>query len=283
VVNHSTNRLLSVGLLIVFSASCASGQQQAATAQTANAAVASPPAESRTMPELPPKPAKVVCNGDQLTITADNSTLGSILAAVHGCAGVQIDIPDGATTSRVFDHLGPGSIRQVLTTLLNGTDFDYVIGSSVSNPQKIETILLTLRTSDTPAGNAAGDRTLTPLRRAWMQSRENAKPSPARNPEESIQVTDNTSTPEVQEEAQPAKPENTSSSAPQAPANSQNPNPPAADAAPAASAETPATPSADAPANSNQEKSPTEDKITNMQQLFEQRKQMIENQNAPPK
>lgn len=277
---YDASRLLSVGLLIVLSASCAGGQQTPAADEKANTQAVASSTEPKTMTELPPVPPKVICNGDQLTIAADNSTLGSILAAVHGCAGVQIDIPDGATSSRVFDHLGPGSIRQVLTTLLNGTDFDYVIGSSVSNPQKIETILLTLRTSDAPAGNATGDRSVTPLRRAWMQSRENAKPAPARSSEEPSQVTGDSSTPAVADDSTSAPADSPSGTVPQAPANS--PNPPAADA-PAASAEPPAAPPADAGANSSPEKSPTEDKITNMQQLFEQRKQMIENQSAPPK
>jgi len=87
----------------------------------------------------PPKAPKVTCIGDQLTISADNSTLGGVLAAVHNCTGVKVDIPEGAASSRVFEELGPGPARQVLEALLSGTELDYVIGSSSSDPQKIET------------------------------------------------------------------------------------------------------------------------------------------------
>jgi hypothetical protein len=41
-----------------------------------------------------------------LTIIADNSTLGGVLAAVHSCIGVQVDIPEGAAGKRVFENLG---------------------------------------------------------------------------------------------------------------------------------------------------------------------------------
>src|ERR1700688_3804829 len=117
--------------------------------------------------ETPPNPPKVTCKGDQLTIIANNSTLASVLAAVHSCTGVQIDIPQGIADSRVFDQLGPGPAREVLTSMLEAMNLNYVIGSSDANPDKVDSVLLIARVGDGPAVAGIPDRDMSPNRRAW--------------------------------------------------------------------------------------------------------------------
>jgi hypothetical protein len=294
VANRDAIRLLSFGLLVALSASRFSAQDaSAAVDDPKEVASAAQIPKAKAIAEMPPNQPKVTCKGDQLTISAENATLGSVLAAVHTCLGVQIDVPDGATASRVFDQLGPGPVRQVLTTFLSGTDFDYMIGSSVSDPQKVETVLLTLRASGSPngalVGGAVGDRPLTPARRAWMQGRQNGRTGTPPGEDASPAAVDSQNAPVADDSAvTPAESPagNGTQTAPTTPVASNTPATPtpAVDASTAAPAlaDNAAAPPSDASRNSAQDKG-IEDKITNMQQLFEQRRQMTENQSASPK
>ena len=247
--------------------------------------------------ENPPKAPKVTCDGDQLTISANNATLGSVLAAVHACIGVQIDIPSGAGGGRTFEELGPGPARQVLETLLSGTDFNYVIGSSDADPGKIETVLLLERKTEVAANAAPIDRSTAAGRRAWMESMRNASRS-GRTAEEVSQPTDEPAETSAVEDA-PATPalaaappaDATNANAGQPPA-SDTPAAPVADAPPAppAAAEMIVAPSSGSPAP---ELSPsvgmapdsgksTADRISEMQQMFAQRRQIQAVQSQSP-
>jgi hypothetical protein len=267
-----------LSLLVSLSASVVSAQEPSPPAGNANGATDSsvPVANVRTLAELPLSPPTVVCNGQQLTITANNSTLGSILADVHNCTGAQIDIPDGASSSRIFDHLGPGPARDVLTALLGETGFDFVIGASDQSPEKVASVLLMARAKD-PAEAAIADRNLTPARRAYLQMLRNARPR-SETPE------DNTQEPESTTDA------STTEQPPVTPAHSAgtNANPlPASDpssvAAPGATPlSTPSsTPSSAGATPSSTQSGSTEDQINNMEQLFEQRQKMMQGQNPP--
>lgn len=165
-------RLLASVLLVALVAPALSAQgmsdQTNGGGQEGIGGAATPPA---TLAENPPKAPKVTCDGDQLTISANNSTLGSVLAAVHACIGIQIDIPAGAGGGRTFEQLGPGPERQVLESLLSGTDFNYVIGSSDEDPGKVETVLLMERTTEVAANAPPSDRSLSPARRLWLGPR----------------------------------------------------------------------------------------------------------------
>jgi len=134
-------RLLGVVLLAGLTATAMEGQG-ASGPTNGGSQIANASAAPAIMSQGPARTPKVTCAGDQLTISANNATLGSVLAAVHACIGIQIDIPEGAGKSRTFEELGPGPEREVLEELLSGTGFNYVIGSSDADPGKIETILL---------------------------------------------------------------------------------------------------------------------------------------------
>jgi hypothetical protein len=279
--NKSANRLLFLWLMAGLAAPGYKAQETPApkSESTQPVAPASAATTSTTLPELaPPKLPKVTCAGDQLTISADNSTLGGILAAVHACIGVQVDIPEGAGGSRVFGELGPGPARQVMESLLNGTDFNFVIGSSEKNPQKIESVLLILRPTETAsAHDATSDRTLTPARRAWLQNRQNRAASLASD-EEHPAADETPSTQEAEDATAPV--DNPGTNTTQVPANDAQP--PASDAPSSSGDKTAApAPTPDSPSGPSPSADPTrstEDRITDMQQLFQQRRQMSQNQ-----
>jgi hypothetical protein len=91
---------------------------------------------------------QVTWDGSLLTIITNNSTLADILAAVHAKTGAEIDMPESASRERTAARLGPGPIREVLSSLLSWTGFNYVIQASDQNPDGIQSILLIPRPKD---------------------------------------------------------------------------------------------------------------------------------------
>jgi hypothetical protein len=299
--NHAT-RLLSCGILFAGYA-CGVWAQEITKVAVPGSGETFGPVVSLDPAATTPKPPQISCQGDQLAITADNSTMGSILAGVHACTGVEIQMPNGFAEERTYTKLGPGPTREVLDALLSSTEFNYVIESSNSGQKRILTILLTTRSTDANGGkdssgaSLAENLTMTPAHRAWLASRNAARP---------------TSAPIEDEEVAPAN------EAPGTSLVSENPVPPqtskaavvgtdAADSrdhlqgndAPDQAAGAPHAPEATAPSNAvlsaaapvpaspdSSEEQPAakvlQNKINQMQQLFEERKKMIANPSATP-
>lgn len=258
------------------------------------AATASPPA---TLPEAPPKAPKVTCDDGHLRISADNSTLGSILSAVRACTGVQIDVPEKAGAERVFEDLGPGPQREVLEELLNGSDFNYVIGASDADPEKVETILLMDRKTELAANDIPAGRELTPARRAWLERHQIYKlagTSGETTPSADDSSTDTTTPEDVSSAPAPADNAGADGAA-QTPAPAPVPTPAASTDSPAPAADPSAQPApqenvvvpeaATSPAPTSENGNnpaldsgkSTSERIADMQQMFEQRKQMVQN------
>lgn len=275
-------RLLSIGL-IVLSTAFANAQDKLVNAADVTPPLA-PPAPAPVIPKRPaemmPKPPQVTCRGDQLTISADNSTLEAILASVKGCTGAHIDIPDGAGKVRAFEELGPGPVREVLDELLSGTQYNYVIQSSDVNPARVEAVMLSMRTTDDgkPA-TLSTDIPLTNGRRKWQLMQKFDKPDPSATAEEN--GADATDVPVAAD----------SVATPAAQAAERNASASAADASSAEASATLAPPTQGispvvAPNSSADPSQAVQDRISSMQQMFEQRQKMIEKQNqnqaAPP-
>jgi hypothetical protein len=104
---------------------------------------APPPLSPEQMPASPPQ---IAFSNDTLTISANNATLGDILRAVHRQTGAAVDMP-GNATDRVVGRFGPGPVRDVMTSLLNGSHFNYVLLGSQTNPNGLERIVLISRSS----------------------------------------------------------------------------------------------------------------------------------------
>ncbi len=123
----------------------------------APAPVAPPTPVELTLEQSPAVSPRVTYQNHELTIVAENSTLGDILRAVKTQTGASIDFPANAN-SRVVTHLGPGPSRDVLAKLLNGTLFNYVLMGTVNDPSAVGKIILTQKPSGSdsqPAVNPA--------------------------------------------------------------------------------------------------------------------------------
>jgi hypothetical protein len=226
-----------------------------------------PPVPEKTAPE----PPLVTYDGIHLTIFCDNSTLADVLAAVRDQTGADIEIPANAFRERVAARLGPAPARDVLTSLLSGTDLDYVIQASDEDDQAIQTVILTprLKATSNTAVATGGFRSASPYRRGGQPAPE---PEPV------------TAEPETVEAADPSL-----AAAPPAPATEGSPNePPPSTANPAStSASTPPTPQSlqaaatPAPAGSTMSQPQTtfQGIVSDLQQRYEQRRQLQQEAN----
>jgi hypothetical protein len=108
-------------------------------------ALAAPPSPL-TLAQMPASPPQVTYSNGALTIVAENSTIGDILRAVHAKTGTVMDI-SGNPTERVVSRFGPGSPREVLAQLLNGSDFNYVILGSAVDAGTVQRVVLSPKSS----------------------------------------------------------------------------------------------------------------------------------------
>jgi len=271
--------LLPLGLFVL-STSIACAQSTTDTAEPA-VAPAPPPPPARPA-EMPPKPPIVACHGDTLTISADNSTLESILALVRGCTGAKMDVPEGAGKVRSFEQLGPGPVRKVLDELLSGTQYNYVIQSSDENPAKVETVLLTMRTGGGPGGASSNSEVVstdipaTAGRRAWAHMQKFDKPDPNSETDLNAQAAAEASFGgDANAAPAPAEP-----AAAAGAAQGATPGSAPDDASAATAANAPPPPPALGISPSTDAKSAVQDRINSMQQMFDQRRQMMQKQNT---
>lgn len=116
-----------------------STRQKTAVAAKPAAAPALPPAPPQPQWPVndPPKQASVAWSAQGLSIDAQNSSLEQILRDIATQTGVKIEGMD--KDERVFGEYGPGQPRDVLSELLEGTDYNVLmVGAGAGGtPQQI--------------------------------------------------------------------------------------------------------------------------------------------------
>ncbi len=126
-------------------------------------------------PPAPP-PLVVSFQAGKLTITSNKASLSEILYAVHQHTGADIAIPAGAEQEKVVAQLGPASAPEVLSHLLNGSRFNFLILSSATDPSTLDRVILSAR----PDGPATAYQ---PLPQARSQADEDVEAeAPSRTP-----------------------------------------------------------------------------------------------------
>jgi hypothetical protein len=214
-----------------------------------------------TPPEEAPSFVRVTSDGNQLMIQAKDCALSEILDAVRAKTGASIDV-SGRAAEHMTVKIGPGPARQVISSLLGWTDFDYVIQGSDVDAVTIQTIMLFPKTKSTPS-QAVGTPALGPNRQPLASQPPRATPEPATPPAAP-------ETPEP-ESATPAPAQPTADAAPPAPTTTT----------PIPTNYERSTANAAAMSDSTAGKS-TSEMIQDMQQLYEQRKQIQQEHNQTP-
>ncbi len=85
-----------------------------------------------------------------LSIRANKASLSEVLSEVHRRTGAEIAMPAGAEAEQVFTSLGPGSPKEVLAALLNGSHFNFIVVGSERDPGGIRRVVLTPKEGGTP-------------------------------------------------------------------------------------------------------------------------------------
>jgi hypothetical protein len=140
--------LFLVGLLWLTAAGLCSAKPRhlKAAAKPGQPAEQTQTAPPPTLAQMPASAPQVAFQSGELTISAQNSTLGDILKAVRAQTGATIDLP-GNAPERVVGTFGPGPARDVLTSLLNGSHFNYLLLGSSTDPNALDHVILMAKSS----------------------------------------------------------------------------------------------------------------------------------------
>jgi len=114
--------------------------------------VAQVPLRPSQMPAVAPR---ISYTDGKLTVVAENSTLGDVLNSIHNATGMQIESSGGGASERVAAKIGPGTVREVLLAVLEGSRYDYILLGSESNPENIDKVILTPKSGGVGAPTTA--------------------------------------------------------------------------------------------------------------------------------
>ncbi len=155
-------RFAVLALLGILGVTLPAAAQQPAAPGPAKPAPSAPadaaPPTATTPEQMPAQPPQVTYRDGQLSIVAQNSRLSDILNAVRSRTGATLDMPPETAQERVAMQLGPAPAAEVLSDLLDGSRFDYVILGSPQDPSAVVTLILTRRSAAEPASAAQASR-----------------------------------------------------------------------------------------------------------------------------
>jgi hypothetical protein len=162
--------LLVLGSSLLIQGMSVAGQSaQPPQAKKGAASGANPPAAEPAAPApapvvLPPEQAPahapvIAWDGQLLTVDAENSSLSDVLLGIRSRTRASIEMPASTNRERIAVHIGPAPIREVLSSLLYGTNFNYVIQSAEDDDGAVGKVILTARDGD-QSGDAAASDTL---------------------------------------------------------------------------------------------------------------------------
>lgn len=77
-----------------------------------------------------------------LTIKSSKASLAEILGAVQQRTGADVTLSPGAEQEKVAADIGPAPAPEVLTRLLNGSKFNYLILSAANDPHVLDKVIL---------------------------------------------------------------------------------------------------------------------------------------------
>jgi hypothetical protein len=83
-------------------------------------------------------------NGE-LMVKADKATLAEILNEVRRQTGASISMPPAANQEQVFGSFGPAAPRDVLSSILNGSQFNFIILGAENDASRLQSVTLTSR------------------------------------------------------------------------------------------------------------------------------------------
>jgi hypothetical protein len=137
----------------------------------------------------PPTPAQVTYRNNLLTVQATNSTLAGLLIAIRNKTGIQFEGLEAGATERVAISMGPAPEGEVLSAILGGSKFDYVVLERQDSPGTVQRVLLSPRAggSPAPAGAAPPPAAVNGEDDEEADEAENPQDTPVRPPLTQVQ------------------------------------------------------------------------------------------------
>jgi len=131
-------------------ASSVASPAQAATNPQVPAAQTQQQAETSKVPASAPR---ISYQNNELTVVAENASLGEVLNGIRAATGMKIEGSSGSA-DRVTAKIGPAPVRDVLLSLLEGSRFDFAMLGSETDPQRVERLLLSARSTSSATNTA---------------------------------------------------------------------------------------------------------------------------------
>jgi len=197
------------------------------------------------------------------------------LTGVQRATGAQIELPPGAANERVVIDMGPAPARDVISDLLTGAKWNYVIIGNEQQDDSIARVIVTQRQPDAGGGNGGG----FPARNAAYNAPAVLRPANPSGDEEDAQSN---------QQPQPQGMPGQQPGAQAAPGNIPSPLGPTTPTSPAPVPQFPTTMPGMQPADQQQPQNPNpmkpQPQVKTPEQLLEELKrlQQQQQQNPPP-
>jgi hypothetical protein len=137
---------------LVIAGGAAAGQTSGLPATPPTTGV-QPSAASSVSQARPGRRAEIVVSGNQIQVTANNSSLNAILREIARQTGMKIT--GGVSDERVYGSYGPAPASEVLASLLDGTGSNMILKMTASNTP--DELILTPRSGGpSPPSPASG-------------------------------------------------------------------------------------------------------------------------------
>jgi hypothetical protein len=148
--------------VIVKLPTAAGGSLPASSASITEAGSAAPPP--------PPKKIEVEVQQDgKLRLVSDKANLAEVLNEIRAQLNADIAVPAGAEQEVVAVMLGPGTQREVISKLLEGSRYNFIIVGTDADANKVERVILSPKsTGGVIAASPSSDEEVAPV--AQMQS-----------------------------------------------------------------------------------------------------------------
>jgi hypothetical protein len=133
---------------------------------------------------LPPKKVEITLQDDKLSLVSNKASLAEVLTELHTRLNADIPIPAGAEQEMVAVVLGPGNQREVISKLLEGSRYNFIIVGTDQDANKVERVILSPKTPGGVVAGAGGSME-DPVPVAQMQTpphRSTGAPPPAPPP-----------------------------------------------------------------------------------------------------
>lgn len=140
---------------------------------------------ANTPPPPPPEPTKpapvlqIEFSNGKLRVVAERSTLGVVLHAIARQTGATVSMPPAAEQEPVIANLGPGPARDVISSLLTGVPYNFVLMGSGRDLLQVTSIVLTARGAGSATPTMPANYAPAPVEEAPPEPQPEPEPPPA--------------------------------------------------------------------------------------------------------